>query len=451
MKHLSLKLRISLLFTVVVAGVSILALTLAAEAYWNSIDQTLQENLINVVEEEAFFLQTDYFYIDALENNSFRDTDFLVEDIRILIYDENGNHIAGMFLKNDVDDLPYSRSDHPASVTIDGKKYYYFDEWIFIRSQADVWIRGVVRAERSIWEVLHAYTWLWILIPAFLILAFAGGYLLTGLFLRPIKRIDDAAENIYQSGDLSTRIQLPESKDEISALAAHINRMLDRLEDNFEAQKQFASNVSHELRTPVSVILAQCEYAIDNATDQLDLYQVISAVQKQGYKMSGLIESLLLFTRISQDTDRYRKEETDISSLVLSACEDFRLIAEKEIEIGSNVPAGITAVVNRDLFSLMLNNLIQNAIRYGKEKGHVNVTLEKAENHMSLIVADDGEGISPEDLPHIWDLFYRGDKSRSSKGTGLGLALVKQIVEFHKGKISVESEPEKGSIFKITL
>ena len=126
MQHLSLKLRISLLFTVVVAGVSILALTLAAEAYWNSIDQTLQENLINVVEEEAFFLQTDYFYIDALENNSFRDTDFLVEDIRILIYDENGNHIAGMFLKNDVDDLPYSRSDHPASVTIDGKKILLF-------------------------------------------------------------------------------------------------------------------------------------------------------------------------------------------------------------------------------------------------------------------------------------------------------------------------------------
>ena len=178
--------------------------------------------------------------------------------------------------------------------------------------------------------------------------------------------------------------------------------------------------------------------------------------------MSGLIESLLLFTRISRDTEKYKKEETDISRLILSSCEDFNLIADRGIQVKAEVPEGITAVVNRDLFSLMVNNLIQNAIRYGKENGHVTVTLQeerghataallRAYNKVELTVSDDGEGISPEDLPHIWELFYRGDKSRSSKGAGLGLPLVQQIVRYHKGKITVESEPGKGTTFRIRM
>ena len=462
MKHLSLKLRISLLFTAVVAAVSFLLLLVAAEAYWNSLEFSLQSDLVDQVEERAFFLQGDYFFINALENDSLQDRDFMIDDTRILIYDKDGNHLGGMFLDNELDDLPYNRSEEPASITIDGRKYYYYDKWVFVRWKSDIWIRGVVRAEHSLWEVLQAYPWIWILVPGFLILAFAAGYLVTDRFLRPIKDIDATAEWVRQSGDLSTRIQIPEGKDEISALAGHINGMLEKLEGNFEQQKQFASNVSHELRTPVSVILAQCEYALDNASGEADLTDTVAAIQKQGYKMSGLIEGLLLFTRISKNSDKYKKEETDVSSLILSSCEDFNLIADRNIQVVANVPEGITAFVNRDLFSLMVNNLIQNGIRYGKENGHVTVTLQQEISHSSavlphdynkiiLTVADDGEGIPPEDLPHIWELFYRGDKSRSSKGTGLGLPLVQQIVRYHNGKITVESEPGEGTTFRIRM
>ena len=212
--------------------------------------------------------------------------------------------------------------------------------------------------------------------------------------------------------------------------------MFQKLAENFEAERKFSSNASHELRTPVAVILAQCEYALGNADNTEELKEALEVIRRQGYRMSRLIETLLTLTRIEQNTGYYPLEKANVSGLAEDACRDMRLSAEQGIVIETDIEDGVYAEINPQLFCLMLDNLLQNACRYGRENGKVKV-------------ADDGIGIGERDLPHIWERFYRGGNSRGKKGMGLGLSLVQQIVRYQKGRITVSSTAGEGTEFCI--
>ena len=450
MKKLSLKIKISLWFTLILTIICILMLMIAFSAYRNADEKQICESLMDAVADEVLLLEEDKSFLDRLESGRIKESEFLKEEIRLMVYSKDEEQIAGLFLYGELNGTGFTKSDSPVAVSISGEKYYYYDEWVHVRHGEDYWVRGVVKAKKSVWYIFKRHGNVVAIVPILIIIAFLGGCILTGQFLRPIRKIDETAEEIRKSGDLSKRIPVSGGRDEITSLALHINTMFDRLEENFEAERRFASNASHELRTPVSVILAQCEYAFDNASSQEDLYNVISAVQKQGYKMSHLIETLLLFTRMEQDTEKYRKEKNDISEIVRSVCEDYGLLAQN-IKIEAEIQDEVWGNVNRELFTLMISNLLQNALRYGKENGHVLVELKREDEKVLLTVSDDGIGISKEDLPHIWELFYRSDQSRTSKGLGLGLPLVKQIVEYHGGEISVKSAVGEGTTFCVKI
>lgn len=167
--------------------------------------------------------------------------------------------------------------------------------------------------------------------------------------------------------------------------------------------------------------------------------------------MSYMIETLLTFSRIENHSDKYEKTPTDLTELISSLCDDLNIISEKGIKITFESSGSVTLPINRELFILMMNNLIRNGIRYGKENGYVKVSLETNGEKVIITVEDNGIGISEEDLPHIWERFYRSDKSRSTKGFGLGLSLVKEIAEYHNGTVSVGTTEGKGSKFKVTL
>ena len=449
MMRMSLKLRIALWFTILLMFISIIVFLIAAEVYWNYTEKLIQNELLDAVEEKVFLMQTDSDYCEKYYEGELSFSDFPKGDIYLMFFDETRNRISGVSVNEELGLQPYLDSFFPQPIMINGQKYYYYDAKIDSMDGSDLYIRGTVKAEKSIWDILKKHTYLLLAFPIMLLLAFIGGYWLTGRFLKPIKKIDETTEKIRASGDLSSRIEITGARDEITALAENINAMFEQLEINFESQKQFTSNVSHELRTPVSVILAQCEYAIENANDRLNLFQTISGIQKQGYKMTQLIESLLLFNRIERGIEEYKKEDVIVNELILSACEDFQLLSEKGITIKIQMEQEVIARINRELFELMLNNLLQNAIRYGKENGNVCVILRDEGNTFCLSVADDGQGIPEEDLPHIFDLFFRGDKSRNTSGLGLGLSLVKQVVKYHNGIISAESKEGQGTSFTI--
>ena len=298
-------------------------------------------------------------------------------------------------------------------------------------------------------DILYTLRDVFLVFPFVLILALLGGYWLAGRFLRPVAQISRTAEEIRQNGNLAKRIEIKDTGDEISALARTFNAMFHRLEKNFEAERKFASNASHELRTPVSVILAQCEYALSDTDDTEELKEALEVVQRQGYRMSQLIETLLILTRIEQDTGYYPLEKVNVSELTEDVCRDRRLSAERGITMETEIKTGVTAEINPQLFRLMLDNLLQNAYRYGRENGWIKVILSEKESGIVLKVADNGMGIGEKDLPHIWERFYRADNSRRKKGMGLGLSLVQQIVQYHQGRITVSSTAGEGTEFRI--
>ena len=221
-----------------------------------------------------------------------------------------------------------------------------------------------------------------------------------------------------------------------------------RLESSFEAEKQFASDASHELRTPTAVIIAQCAALDKEGLSEKDYKNGISAIERQAKKMSSLINQLLSITRFEQGRAKTCFERADLSELVSVVCEEMSSV-RPEAALSCDVEENIYAGIDVALMSRLIENLLENAFKYGG--GEVRVTLRREDGKIKLRVSDNGGGIPPEELPKIWQRFYRSDKSRSSGGLGLGLSLVKQIAALHNAEITAESSPGEGTAFTLTM
>ncbi|MCD8241155.1 MAG: HAMP domain-containing histidine kinase [Lachnospiraceae bacterium] len=334
-------------------------------------------------------------------------------------------------------------------VTVDGTLYYIFDRRLETEGLEDLWLRGIVAETQGEVELSAISRTSLILLPSLVALAIIGGFLIAGRTLRPIRQIADTAAQIREGNDLGKRIELGEGQDELHQLAGQFNEMFTRLDESFQAQQRFVSDASHELRTPAAVISAQCELSLESVQSQEEYEEALQVIQRQSRKMNRLISSLLDFTRLELQPERYAKEELDLSGLTESVCEDLALLREKNIELRCEAEPDIHFTGNRELLTRLLTNLIGNAYRYGNTDGHTWVALRTEGSLIVLSVQDDGSGIDGESLSHIFERFYQADASRSSEGNGLGLAMVKEITEFHGGEIRVESETGLGSTFTI--
>jgi signal transduction histidine kinase len=227
--------------------------------------------------------------------------------------------------------------------------------------------------------------------------------------------------------------------------------MIMRLDKSFESEKRFSSDVSHELRTPVSVISAQCEYTLEKPREVEEYEEALKVISRQTDKMGKMISDMLDFTRLETKSDRYAKTDVNFSELVELACIDFSRIKQKNITLESSIEDGVMVTGNYELLQRLVNNLISNAFRYGRENGQTRVSLTSDKDRIYLRVADNGIGIKPEDIDKIFDRFYQADSSRTSGGTGLGLALAREIAEFHSGKLTASSRFGEGSEFTFEM
>ena len=244
--------------------------------------------------------------------------------------------------------------------------------------------------------------------------------------------------------------------------------MFDRLEESFQREKQFTSDVSHELRTPVAVILSQCEFSLEMDETPEDYREALETIQQQSLKMKDLIAQLLFFSRLEQGREPLQIAACDLSRLVSEICTEQSALSTRGITLSQNISEQVIAAVDQRLFSRVVTNLLSNAYKYGRDNGHITVSLhssgggdsdgsvESKAEHVMLQVADDGIGIAEEHLPRIFDRFYQVDSARiaddsSEAGAGLGLAMVREIVQMHGGQITVESQPEEGTVFTVTL
>lgn len=226
----------------------------------------------------------------------------------------------------------------------------------------------------------------------------------------------------------------------------------DRLERSFKAETQFTSDASHELRTPVTVILAECDTLERTQPTAEDYQEGVGVIRRQAQQMSRLIGQLLHITRLEQGTQKTYMERADLSALAEAVCEQQRLIAPAGTELMLDAPEPVEVQADVLLMTRVLNNLIANAFRYGKDGGHVSVTVRRENGWAVLAVRDDGIGIAPEQQERIWQRFYQVDPARSGgEGTGLGLYMVRQIARLHGGTAEVDSAPGQGSTFTVRI
>jgi heavy metal sensor kinase len=270
--------------------------------------------------------------------------------------------------------------------------------------------------------------------------------------LAPIQRISAAAANVSAS-NLAARIDVAEMETELGELATTINATFDRLQRSFDQQTQFTADASHELRTPLSIVLAQADLTLKKVRSPPEYRDALETIRRSARRMKSVVEGLLVLARADTGALALVKEEMDLAPAVEDAC---RLLAPLAAERNVNVEMRLEplwAWVDRERFAELIANLVGNAIRYNREGGRVEVRLRRQNGEALLEVADTGIGIPEDELPHVFERFYRVDKARSRAlgGSGLGLAITKWVVEAHGGKITVASKIGVGTTFSVSL
>ena len=316
-----------------------------------------------------------------------------------------------------------------------------------------VWVVGLLPEDSMENAVSSVERAAMIGMPIVVLLATLGGRAIAGRSLRPLRQITESARRISGEHDLSRRIEMAPGSDEVHELADTFNEMMARLERSFDAERQFTSDASHELRTPTAVILAECEMAERTPEDAGAVQESVAEIHKQARKMSELIGKLLSYTRLEQGTRRIDRERLDLGELAEDICEEQRTVAGRGITIESEIEPDICVDGDAALLISLVQNLITNAVKYGKAGGHVYVRVYAEGDSARVSVRDDGIGIAPEDLDRIWNRFYQADRSRSdeTRGVGLGLSLARQIARLHGGTITAESAPGVGSEFVFSM
>ena len=265
--------------------------------------------------------------------------------------------------------------------------------------------------------------------------------------MRPIESISHTAERI-RSTTLHERIDTSGLPAELLGLAKTFNTMLDRLQESFARISQFSDDVAHELRTPIHNLQSEIEVALRKARSSEDYRDVLGSCLEEGRRISRVIQSLLFLARADNTPELLQRENVDISKELATVQEFYEAAAsEAGVNLRIAAPSGLSASLERTLFQQAIGNLVSNAIAHTPRGGSVRVTACEDGQWLKVSVTDTGCGIAPEHLPYVLDRFYRVDRARSGsrQNVGLGLAVVKSIVERHGGSMGIESKPGEGT------
>ena len=432
---MSIKVRITAWITLMVLLLAAMTLVFVLVVNHNAITDDPAGRLVKVVQSNVKDVEFDRgkFEWDDLSMYS--------GGVYSQFYGTDGSLLHGA-LPEDFDPDPSFSPNIVRTVSSGGKNYYIYDSYVDM-DVTGLWVRGIISADdRS--GVMHTIIVLTAtLLPILLAVTIGGGWLIAWSAMRPVEKILAAVDGISAGEDLSARLNMQRGPREMRRLSAAFDRMFARLEKSFDTERQFTSDASHELRTPITVILAECDRFLES----------VGVIEQQGEHMSQLVQALLGLTRMEHGTDKYPVKRIDLSALVRSCCEECPPPPDSHAEVELNIRPDIQVACNAGLIARMVINLLQNAYKYGGDRVHVRVSLRENEDGRAVLcVADDGPGIAPEDQDKVWQRFWQADPSRSKDGgSGLGLAMVKEIAQLHGGSVSLESTPGQGSAFSVTL
>jgi signal transduction histidine kinase len=290
------------------------------------------------------------------------------------------------------------------------------------------------------------------------LVALAGGWLATQSAISPIRRLTQAVRRIIRTGRTDERVPVgaADGQDAIDELTVLFNAMLDKIEGLVTAMRGALDNVAHDLRTPLTHLRGTAELALAGEPDPQRYREALVACIEESDRVVVMLNALMDISEAESGTMLLRRQPISLRDIALRAADLYKEVAETrgvEVRVDADPSATDDRVVSADRTRLeqVAANLIDNAVKYTPEGGRVNVRVGRDKDNAVLEVSDTGLGIAAAELPRIWDRLFRGDKSRSERGLGLGLSLVKAIVEAHGGTVRAESEEGKGSTFSVRL
>ena len=401
----------------------------------------IEDKVVNDLSQKELVEAVEEIYEEPEKFENFNDGIYYIK------YNEENEIIAGKFPKDFDIALAFSIEDINI-YQVENKKFLYYDTRL---EDEDDWIRGIyplgkVQKEiETLWNIAIALSVL------FLIFVVIVGYRIIKNAFKPVKQISNTALEIKRSKDFSNRIELEDSNDdEIHKMASTFNEMLDTVEEVFIHEKQFSSDVSHELRTPITVILAQSDYALQYSDTLEETKESLEVINRHAKRMTNLINQIMELSKLERQKE-IEKEKINLSNIVLQLLEDYKpLLESKNLNLIYNVEKDIRIQGNKIMLERVFLNILMNAVKFTKT--NIEVSLTREDKTAVLKIRDNGIGISEENKKFIWERFFQVNDSRNkeeNKGSGLGLSMVKKIVDLHSATIDLESELEQGTCFTI--
>jgi len=401
----------------------------------------IEDKVVNDLSQKELVEAVEEIYEDPEKFENFNDGIYYIK------YNEQNEIIAGKFPKDFDIALAFSIEDINI-YQVENKKFLYYDTRL---QDEDDWIRGIyplgkVQKEiETFWNIAIALSVL------FIIFVVIVGYRIIKNAFKPVKQISNTALEIKRSKDFSNRIELEDSNDdEIHKMASTFNEMLDTVEEVFIHEKQFSSDVSHELRTPITVILAQSDYALQYSDTLEETKESLEVINRHAKRMTNLINQIMELSKLERQKE-IEKEKINLSNIVLQLLEDYKpLLESKNLNLVYNVEKDIRIQGNKIMLERVFLNILMNAVKFTKT--NIEVSLTREDKTAVLKIRDNGIGISEENKKFIWERFFQVNDSRNkeeNKGSGLGLSMVKKIVDLHSATIDLESELEQGTCFTI--